>query len=113
MWYLCIFSFNILGGNEHADNPPVSRIVVRSVSPKSTPFTLTPSRLVSQNPTGLMLGRLTKVFGSNLAGSRALERKKRSNHVGWCNEGPDEPKGNLSVIVVVLYTAKSIRDNGG
>jgi hypothetical protein len=81
MWCLSVFSFNTLGRNEHGDNPPVSRIVVRSVSPKSTPFTLTPSRLVSQNPTGLMLGRLTRVFGSNLVGSSPLERKKRSNHV--------------------------------
>ena len=81
MWCLCVFSFNTLGRNEHADNPPVSRIVVRSVSPKSTSFTLTPSKLDSQNPSVLMLGRLTKVFASNLVGSSPLERKKRSNHV--------------------------------
>ena len=63
------------------DNPPVSRIVVRSVSPKSALFTLTPSRLDSQNPSVLMLGRLTKVFASNLVGSSPLEREKISNHV--------------------------------
>lgn len=61
--------------------PPVSRIVVRPVSPKSASFTLTPSRLDSQNPSVLTLGRLTKVFASNLVESSPLERKKRSNHV--------------------------------
>ena len=81
MWCLCVFSFNTVGGNKHADNPPVSRMVVRPVSPKSASFTLTPSRLASQNPSVLMLGRLTNVFGSNLVGSSPLERKKKSNHV--------------------------------
>ena len=78
-------------------NPPVSRIVVRLFSPKSIPFTLTLSRLASQKPRGLTLGRVTKVFETNLELSSPLKRKKE-NLINITMVPNEEPKTNPNVI---------------
>lgn len=73
---MCIFHLILLGRNKHVDNPPVSRVADRPVSIKSWPFMMTVSMLHSQNPDGLMLGRVIKVLESNLFWSNPLERNK-------------------------------------
>ena len=90
-------------------NPPVSRIVVRPVSPKSTPFTEIPSRGASQKPLGLMLVRVTRVLELNLLLSSPLKKKIVLQMLGWKTK--NKPKGNLSVIHLVGSTGKMKRNN--